>query len=84
MKNDYLVVQGHIPIGTARKDICYGTKEPYEGEEDQVSEWAMAVALGQFKIGDKVTKEDFAKEVHNACIGQTLSDLVDKGLVSVS
>lgn len=86
MKNKTLIIQKHLSIEKARKDINYETKQHFDIEKDDqiVSEWAMAIALANFKIGQKVSYEDFGKAVEEARLQQILDNMVDKGDIMMS
>ena len=75
------VIHEHIPLETARKDVCHGTGEPYTGELDQVSEWAMAFALANFEVGEVVEEGAIADAIQNAIVQQTLDGLAEDGIV---
>lgn len=82
-ENSYEILSS-ASVEDARKDVCIDHVTPYTGELDQVSEWAMAVALSSFKVGDIVDAKILDEEINKAIIQQTLDDLHDKGLVEAS
>ena len=77
------ILKRHISIETARKDVCYDTGEPYTGAFDEISEWTMAVALNNFKIGKLITPKMLESAINAAIFDQTLSDLYDKGILTM-
>jgi len=81
LEDEDVYVIEHIPfIEDSPKDICVdGT--PYTGERDQISKWASAVALNNFKVGDEVTEEEMEKALRMAMAQQTLDSLCEKGMI---
>lgn len=78
-----MIIVEHIPLETARKDIQFANREPYTGERDQISEWAVALALQNFEEGEEISEEEFEEACAAAVIQQTLNKLVDDGLVDM-
>ena len=79
---DLFTITDHIPIEFTAKDIDSETGDPYDDSNDNhVSEWAIAVALGTYKIGETTTLEEFKKRALNAKIQQSFDRLWDLGLV---
>ena len=71
-----------ISIESARKDIDYGTGDAYDGDnEEHCSEWAMAVAVGNFKAGQEIDEEQLLDQMQLAKVQQHIDTLVDKGLM---
>ena len=74
------VVTEHIPIESARKDIDYGTNEPFNFKNrDHISEWAMAVALSKFPIGNTVTMVEWRQAVCEALFDQEMDAQIEAG-----
>lgn len=83
--DETFIIKKHINIENARKDICFDTLLPYDpNNEEHVSEWAMAIALQNFKIDVTITVEEFTDAVNSAMCLQTLNTMVDKGLLKMS
>ena len=78
-----IIIQEHFPIEKASKTLTL-TGELISDLEDKkgaVSQWATAVALSKFKVGQRVTIEEFSAELHKAMILQMTDELVQKGLI---
>lgn len=80
---DTFIVIKRPPLEGARKDICHDSGEPYTDEPGQVSEWAMALALSGFKLGQEITIKELEEAIEEAVVQQALDDLVAAGLVEV-
>jgi len=78
---EVFIVAEHISLESARKDIQYGTGEPYTGEADQLSEWQIARALADFEVGQEITMEQFHDAVNGAIFDQAVEGLIEKGMV---
>jgi hypothetical protein len=78
---DFLIIPESCPIEDARKDIVYGSEEPFTGQRDQFSEWSFVAAFHRWNVGDRVPWDDFSKALIEMQTSQHLSDLVDKGLI---
>ena len=70
-----------IPIETARRDIDYGTGDAYNGDDEHCSEWAMAVAVAQFKAGQEIEEQELLDAMQMAKVQQHIDTLVDRGLM---
>jgi hypothetical protein len=77
---DYYLVNEHPSIEDAPKDICIDG-QPYTGGRDQITKWALAVALHSFELGQEISEEELALAVRDAMCQQTLDGLVEKGLI---
>ena len=77
----HFIIQKHISIQKARKDICDDGVTPYKGKTDQISEWAAAFALSKFKINQRVSQKELEKAISEAVIQQTLDSMIQDGLV---
>ena len=80
---EFYVIPEYPRLEDANKNICYGTDEPYIGEQDQVSEWAMVYAFQDYEVGDLVLLEILEERVMQGVTDQTLMDLVDMGLIDM-
>lgn len=80
--NDRLTIACHIPIEHASKTIDFETDEPYDSSNDKhASEWALAVALSTYKIGETTTLEEFKERVFHAKLQQDLDRMCELGLI---
>lgn len=79
--DDTFIVTEHTSLETARKYVCFDTGLPFDSKEGQVSEWAMAYALGRFKIGEEITFNQLGAAINEGLITQQLNKLIDLGLV---
>lgn len=78
------VIEDTLNIEESSKDIDYATGDTYdENNEEHVSEWAMAVALSQFKLGQTITFKELHDAVTLAQLQQTLDRMVEKGVLEV-
>ena len=80
---NYYIIEELTPVEDARKDIC-DDGSPYTGKRDQVSEWAVAVGMAKFKIGQSVSEEELQKAIFEAVNQQNLDALVDMGLLTMT
>jgi hypothetical protein len=70
------------PLDKARKHIDYGTENAYDPENnDHISEWAMAMAVANYNVGQEVPFEEFHKQVVLCKQEQMLIDLVERGIM---
>ena len=77
----FVTIPEHIPLEQARKDVCYGSEEPFLDEIDQISEWAVVYAYTKYAVGEQVPEEAFYDAVNEGMATQTLNSLCEKGLV---
>jgi hypothetical protein len=80
-EDDFLIIPESCSIEDARKDVIYGSEEPFTGGREEFSEWAMVATFHRWNVGDKVLWDDFSKALIEMQTSQILSELVDKGLV---
>ena len=78
---DGFIIPESCSIENARKDVIYGSEEPFTGGLEEFSEWAMVVAFHRWNVGDRVLWDDFSKALIEAQTSQCLSSLIDKGLI---
>jgi hypothetical protein len=79
--NDEILIQKYIPLSEARKDY---NVEGFSFKDKEVSEWALAFAISQFKVGDRVKVADFEEKVLEGVMQQILDDMCDRGLIRCS
>jgi len=78
MEEEFLV-QSLPPIEGARKDINLDGG-PYDPDDpEQCSEWAFAIALNRYKVGDFVAESELHQAIEEAKIQQVIDKLVDMG-----
>jgi len=78
------IIEFHVPIEGASK--THTTKgELYDPDNPKhISEWAYAVAMSKFEVGQVVTEEELNETLQSAKDEQTLLELVDKGWISMT
>lgn len=78
---EYVVITEHIPLAEARKNVIYGTEEPYLGKQETFSEWAMVAAFTNYQVGQAVDWDAFCKTLIECQTQQELNTLVELGLI---
>lgn len=80
--DEKVIIMEILPLGEARKDIQYGTEEPYDANDpEQVSEWAVAFAMSHFRVGDEVFLSEINEKIQMGQLQQTLDDMVEDGII---
>jgi len=83
-EENYYTIQEKIDIASASKAKCFGSGKPYTGDLGQITEWAAAVALAKYKIGQSVSFTELTEAMEAAMIQQALLELSDKNLIDMS
>jgi len=79
------IVQQHINIDTARKDIDFATGDPYDVDNpEHISEWTAAMVINTYPIGTIVDMDEIDEKLDAMKIQQTLDRLCDAGLVEAA
>lgn len=73
-----MIITGHINIETARKDTDLNGNPLEDG---MVSEWAMAITLARYKIGEEVEQEELERQLEFARTQQILDKMIEDGLI---
>ena len=77
-----LEIEYHLSIENSPKDVDFNTGKRYKHEnKDHYSEWALAVVLARYNIGDTITIEEFNKQILKAKIQQFTDVQCEKGYV---
>lgn len=76
------IVQQHIPLDTASKDIDFQTETTYDVDNpEHISQWALAMVVNSYQIGAIVSEDEFNNNLEAMKMQQTLDRLCDAGLV---
>lgn len=76
-----VTINEHPDISQARKDLTI-SGEPYNRDNpEHVSQWAAAITLARYKIGEEVDEEEFCEYLSGAKTQQLLDSMVEEGTI---
>ena len=81
MDEELYRIDYYPPIEGARKDLTPHDEEYDPDNIDHYSEWAYAIALREFEIGQEITEDEMREALELAKTQQVLDTLIEKGYI---